>query len=972
MASLILPLCHRLLAFGVAASLWFSGTRVAAAETAAPPPRDYHFDRTISRPVLENYLSRSITMEGLLNGRGDLPDNIRMLKSIGAKYIGRALCLWNAENDFSNHVALARQAVPLVLAADPDIILEACVFETVSPRINKIAIPDWVFTAFGLPVEQRNFRYDDMIYPEGQRRPMGPNAQVPDESRPETQLWFYYQAATYIDLGCEGIHFGQVEIMNQNDPDNLHWARLLGMVREYAARHARHHMVLCDGHTPTGGLMHRGNPLLDFNAFPLRIKEVPGQPEEAILKLGFSDGLYNRSKGGRTFSGWTCDHLPYFVELDNYGVSRHPGQANEAGEFDWVWGYDEITWFAHQTQPYRAHWLQYAWDWVRKTDPNGYLEMPGSRTASSPDIHWYFANNPSPAVPTGLGDEAGIHAVWAADTASSADRPQTFCNPLDLPYRFQLQAPSRREAADPTLVRFHDEYWLFVSKSGGYWHSPDLNHWKFVKPTGLPLEDYAPTVEVLNGRMIFTAFNTPALFTTEDPEKGVWTKLADLKGYPDPDIFVDDDQRVFLYFGCSYNGNICVVELDPAHQFQVIHGPLTCFTANYAAHGFEVAGEVNRGDATGGGPLGPWLEGAWMTKHAGTYYLQYSAPGTQYKSYADGVYTATNPLGPYTYAPYSPFSHKPTGFIGGAGHSSMVQAADQDYWHVSTMTISVRHMFERRLGLFPAAFTPDGQLYCNTLLGDYPQFVPGLHSHPADDNSPGWMLLSYHKPATASSVLAGFPVQNAFDEDIRTWWSAASGQPGEWLQVDLGQPSRIEALQVNFADQGITNLDRLEHDAYQYTVETSADGQTWQTSLDRRDRQQDSPHDYTQLAAAVTARYVRLVNVHTPDNGLFSISDLRLFGHAPGNPPDQVPDVVAARNPDDPRRVHLTWQPADNADFYIIRYGLAPDRLFNNYQVYQTNDFDINSLNLGTSYYFTVTAANGTGLSPAGPAQFLK
>jgi len=149
-------------------------------------------------------------------------------------------------------------------------------------------------------------------------------------------------------------------------------------------------------------------------------------------------------------------------------------------------------------------------------------------------------------------------------------------------------------------------------------------------------------------------------------------------------------------------------------------------------------------------------------------------------------------------------------------------------------------------------------------------------------------------------------------------------------------------------------------------------GQTWQTSLDRRDRQQDSPHDYTQLAAAVTARYVRLVNVHTPDNGLFSISDLRLFGHAPGNPPDQVPDVVAARNPDDPRRVHLTWQPADNADFYIIRYGLAPDRLFNNYQVYQTNDFDINSLNLGTSYYFTVTAANGTGLSPAGPAQFLK
>jgi hypothetical protein len=138
------------------------------------------------------------------------------------------------------------------------------------------------------------------------------------------------------------------------------------------------------------------------------------------LKLGFSDGLYNKSKGGKTFSGWTCDHLPYFVEFDNYGVSQHPGEPNTKGEFNWVWGYDEITWFAHQAKDYRANWLQYAWDWVRKTDPNGYLEMPGSRTARSPDTQWYFANNPSPAVPTGLGDEDAIRAVWTADAAKSA------------------------------------------------------------------------------------------------------------------------------------------------------------------------------------------------------------------------------------------------------------------------------------------------------------------------------------------------------------------------------------------------------------------------------------------------------------------------------------------------------------------------------------------------------------------------
>ena len=383
-------------------------------------PGGYQFNGTISRQVLENYLSRSITMEGLLNGRGDLNDNIRMLKSMGAKYVGRALCLWGAENDFTNNIERAREEVPQVLAADPDMILEACVFETVSPRVNQIAIPDRVFTAFGLPVEKRNFRFDAMIYPAGQRRSMGRNAQVPDESRIETQMWFYYQAVSYIDVGCEGIHFGQVEIMNKNDPDNVHWAQLLGMVRKYAARHARRHMVLCDGHVPTGGLMHEGNPLLDFNAFPLRIMEISDKPEEAILKLGFSDGLYNKSKGGKTFSGWTCDHLPYFVEFDNYGVSRHPGRPNEKGQFDWIWGYDEITWFAHQPKDYRARWLQYAWNWVRNTDTNGWLEMPGSRTAVSPDTLWYFANNPSSAVPTGLGDEDAIRAIWTADSAKSA------------------------------------------------------------------------------------------------------------------------------------------------------------------------------------------------------------------------------------------------------------------------------------------------------------------------------------------------------------------------------------------------------------------------------------------------------------------------------------------------------------------------------------------------------------------------
>jgi hypothetical protein len=150
--------------------------------------------------------------------------------------------------------------------------------------------------------------------------------------------------------------------------------------------------------------------------------EVPDKPQEAILKLGFSDGIYNRSKGGIAPSGWTCDHLPYLVEFDNYGVSKQPGQARaDGGKFNWVWGYDEITWFAHQTKQYRADWLRYAWHWVRTTDPNGYLEMPGSRGITNGPhaggTRWYHANNPSAAVPNGMGDEETIRTIWASDSA---------------------------------------------------------------------------------------------------------------------------------------------------------------------------------------------------------------------------------------------------------------------------------------------------------------------------------------------------------------------------------------------------------------------------------------------------------------------------------------------------------------------------------------------------------------------------
>ena len=464
--------------------------------------------------------------------------------------------------------------------------------------------------------------------------------------------------------------------------------------------------------------------------------------------------------------------------------------------------------------------------------------------------------------------------------------------------------------------------------------------------------------------MYYTAFNTRAIYRADDLRTGLWTKAGDLPGYPDPALFQDDDGRVYMYYGCSAGGGINGVELDPGKDFREIGRPVLCLKCDPPHRGWEVHGNNNEGEVRGGTTNEtPWVEGAWMTKHGGRYYLQYAAPGTEFHSYADGVFVGDSALGPFSYAPYSPLSHKPGGFITGAGHSGTFQDATGDWWRVSTMVISVRHMFERRIGLFPAGFCPDGQMWCDTYLGDYPRYLPGNGNAVAKVNSPGWMLLSYHKPAEASSTRPGFSAANAFDENVQTWWSAATGNPGEWLKVDLGKLCRLEALQINFADEGARYHGRLQEDAYRYYVEASRDGDHWERLLDRSDNRRDAPHDYAQLDRPVKCRFVRLVNVHCPAGAAFSVSGLRLFGGGLGQAPLPVNNFVVLRHPGDPRKATVGWLASRRAEFYVIRYGLAPDRLFDNCQVFNGTSADINDLNSDVPYYFTVDAVNDSGIT---------
>jgi len=387
--------------------------------------QDFHFDNSISRPVLDNYLSRAITMAGMLqddlskqNKRGvDPRDNVRMILNIHAKFIGRSILEWGTEKDLATSLRNAKVMAEMIHKADPDIILQAAEFEIVSPDVETITVPKNILAEFGQPVVDRKFRFDQIIYPDGQGPPRKGIKGVPDMSRVETRMWFYYLATSYIDVGVEAIHFGQIGLMDQNDPGHAGWIEMLTRVRDYAHQHARRHFVLCDAHEPHGGVVENGKTLFDFHSKPLRIEEVPGHPYQGTLQVGYADSLYQRSVGGMTPSGWSADHLPYLVEFDNFGGQVHdPGKPSKR---PFIWGWDEITWFGLMPEQDRNAWLRYAWNWIRQSDPNGHLEMPGSRNMvpgqgfNGPD--WFSANTRSAACPQGFNTEETIKEIWQSN-----------------------------------------------------------------------------------------------------------------------------------------------------------------------------------------------------------------------------------------------------------------------------------------------------------------------------------------------------------------------------------------------------------------------------------------------------------------------------------------------------------------------------------------------------------------------------
>ncbi|HPG10152.1 MAG TPA: discoidin domain-containing protein [Chitinophagaceae bacterium] len=563
--------------------------------------------------------------------------------------------------------------------------------------------------------------------------------------------------------------------------------------------------------------------------------------------------------------------------------------------------------------------------------------------------------------------------LFTITVATCYSQPKTYCNPVNVDYGYTPH-PSftawgkHRATADPVIVNYKGDFYLFSTNQWGYWWSSDMSKWNFVSKRFLrPWNDTkdelcAPAVGVIGDTMIVfgsTYTKTFTLWGSTDPKENKWFPLVDsfeIGGW-DPAFFTDDDGRLYMYNGSSNNYPLYGVELD-RKTFKPIGTRTPMYILQDWRYGWQRFGEHM--DNTF---LDPFIEGAWMTKHNGKYYFQYGAPGTEMSGYSDGVVVSEAPLfdGHQIFPQSDPYSSKMGGFSRGAGHGATFQDNKGNYWHISTSIICVKNTWERRMGIWPSGFDKDDVMWCNTVFGDYPHYLPGTEGKEHGEFA-GWYLLNYKKPITVSSTLESFYANNAVDESIKTYWSAKTADKGEWIQSDLGSISTVHAIQINYADQDAEFIGKQTDIYHQYKVYYSLDGKKWNVLIDKSKNQTDVPHDYVELSEPVQARFIKLENIHMP-TGKFAISGLRVFGNGGGEKPKEVKDLIILRTEKDKRSAYIKWNPVDNAFAYNLYWGTASDKLYNCIMIYDFNEYWFKAMDSEKDYYFTIEAINENGVS---------
>jgi xylan 1,4-beta-xylosidase len=519
--------------------------------------------------------------------------------------------------------------------------------------------------------------------------------------------------------------------------------------------------------------------------------------------------------------------------------------------------------------------------------------------------------------------------LWSQARAPKPAAPvigksQRYCNPLPIEASSRDGTPQGISLGDVTVVREANMYYLFAT-GGGAWVSSNLVDWKYqaveVRGGRVPV---APHVVKYKGAFYMSGNSAPLYKASDilgpyelagpwkdekgEPWKGV-TNGRTWDGAFDVDIFVDDDNKPYLYYPGRSTDGIFVAPLDPNNLTRFAAAPKRLFTFD-SSHVWERWGDKNEYANIA------WIEGPWAFKRNGIYYMEYSASGTQWLSYASGIYTARSPLGPFTYSPQNPLLRKTTGIVTGPGHGCVVQGPDGNWWVFYTIVLA-NPPGGRRIGMDPVGFDAHGYMFTRG-PSETPQWAPGVVADPARNGDSGSIALTVNK-LRAMNQRGGFSSQRpgheaayALDDSNGTWWEPAEDDAKPTLTIDLGSITEFESEQLFTVDssrvefttgrggfggpggrtrgqqpgaQAAAAPPAAERPAgsvaFRYKIEASRDGQTFATILDRTGNNVTKYTEFDELSPT-QCRYVRLTITDWPhiSNMPLGIMEFTVFGKA--------------------------------------------------------------------------------------------
>ncbi len=477
-----------------------------------------------------------------------------------------------------------------------------------------------------------------------------------------------------------------------------------------------------------------------------------------------------------------------------------------------------------------------------------------------------------------------------AASVLAAASPERFCNPLSLPdypvgRLVRDLAPGKpvnpvglwlsettqqyRELADPTALWFEGKWYLYPSCDMAWVSADEGRTWEH-HPLNVRDIGYAPTVVRHRGRFLLMASDSD-IYAGPSP-LGPFTSIGKLqmpaiKGIPsqiDPMLFSDDDGRLYYYWGCTPSSGIWGVELDAENPTHVLGTPKELIPFRPDTYAFERVGSSNQNPNTG------WMEGAWMIKQGGRYYLTYSAGGTQYRTYTMGAYTSASPLGAFVPQQRNPIFRSTEGLITGTAHGCIVRGPRDRLWTFYTVYACVAHGFERRVGLDLAEIDEHGELFVPRATST-PQALPGDRLHEP------WIALNESEPNLGSSNAPNSAGRFAADNSLQTWWLPAADDAQPTLTAHFSGRATICGTRVIWRDIGLDTTTGKNPGAFRYRIEAETEPNTWKTIIDRSASTEDLLVDYRECPQ-LSAHRARLVILGHPPGIQPGVAEFTVFG----------------------------------------------------------------------------------------------